>query len=164
MNFRLLLAPNFQFYHVFRIFMQGMVAADLRDMRSTAVVGLAILLAASVQAGPLIEALVTKVINIVDSVDPATGIHPAALSEFSIASNKTAGTAISVGSSNQLLSVLSRLGTSQGGSVKLTSAGGDSVNGTMTADKGTVEANNTTGTFGGSGFLPPQPLALVSGY
>src|SRR3954469_3665863 len=50
-------------------------------MRSASIVCLAILLAGSGQAGPLTEARVTKIINIVDVVDPTKGTHPASLSE-----------------------------------------------------------------------------------
>jgi hypothetical protein len=63
--------------------------------------------------------------------------------KIAITSKKTTGTAISVSSSSQLLSLLNSVGTGAGGSVKLISSGGDiNVNGTMTADKGTVEATN----------------------
>jgi len=63
--------------------------------------------------------------------------------KISITSKKTTGTAISVSSSSQLLSLLSSVGTSTGGSVKLISSGGDiNVSGKMTADRGTVETTN----------------------
>src|SRR5262245_14567346 len=51
-------------------------------MRSASIVCLAILLAASAQAGALTEARVTKIINVVDVVDPAKGARPASLNDI----------------------------------------------------------------------------------
>ncbi len=62
---------------------------------------------------------------------------------IALTSNKTNGTAISVSSSAQLLALLSNLAPGPGGSIKLTSAGGAiNVNGTVKADRGTVEMTN----------------------
>ena len=64
--------------------------------------------------------------------------------KLAITSNKTTGTAISVSSSAQLLSLLSASAPGAGGTIKFTSAGGAiNVNGTVRADKGTVEIANT---------------------
>jgi hypothetical protein len=83
---------------------------------------------------------VNSTIKVSDSAAPRAS---KAGGKIAITSKKTTGTAISVSSSSQLLSLLSNVGTGGGGSVKLISSGGDiNINGTMTADKGTVEATN----------------------
>jgi hypothetical protein len=62
---------------------------------------------------------------------------------INIKSNATTGTAISVSSSSQLLSLLNSTATGPGGSIKFTSAGGTiAVSGTTRADKGTIEMTN----------------------
>ena len=72
--------------------------------------------------------------------------------DINLPSNKVTGTAISVSSSGQLLALLSGLAPGPGGSIKLTSAGGAiNVNGTVKADRGTVEATNN----GASGIVNP---------
>lgn len=64
-----------------------------------------------------------------------------------INSRKTAGTAINVSSSAQLVSLLSGLAPGAGGTIKLTSAGGDvNVSGKLQADRGTVEVVNNGAT------------------
>ncbi len=70
---------------------------------------------------------------------------------IAINSNKTAGTAINVSSSAQLLALLNAAAPGPGGSIKFTSAGGDvNINGaTMQADRGTVDVRNN----GGSGIV-----------
>jgi hypothetical protein len=58
-------------------------------------------------------------------------------------SRKTSGTAISVTSSAQLLALLSHAAPGPGGTIKLTSAGGEvKVQGTVRADRGNVELRN----------------------
>jgi hypothetical protein len=58
-------------------------------------------------------------------------------------SRKTSGTAITVTSSAQLLALLSNAAPGPGGTIKLTSAGGEvKVNGTARADRGLVEITN----------------------
>ncbi len=62
---------------------------------------------------------------------------------ISIKSNRTSGTAISVSSSAQLLSLLNNASPGPGGTIKLTSAGGTiNVSGTARADRGTIEITN----------------------
>ncbi len=66
---------------------------------------------------------------------------------INVTSNKTIGTAISISSSGQLLALLNSVAPGPGGTIKLTSAGGDvNVNGTVKADRGTVEMTNTGAT------------------
>ena len=50
-------------------------------MRSTLILCFSLLLASGLNAAPLTEARVTKIINIVDVIDPAKGAHPAVLTE-----------------------------------------------------------------------------------
>jgi hypothetical protein len=76
--------------------------------------------------------------------DSAAGRASAQGGHISITSKKTSGTAIAVTSSAQLLALLSNVAPGPGGTIKLTSAGGDvNVSGTVRADKGAVEIRNT---------------------
>ena len=62
---------------------------------------------------------------------------------ISLKSNKTTGTAISVSSSAQLLSLLDAAGTGPGGTIKFTSAGGAiNLSGKVQADRGTIDVRN----------------------
>ena len=90
---------------------------------------------------------VNSTIKVSDSVAPRASNSGG---NINLTSNKVTGTAISVSSSGQLLALLSGLAPGPGGSIKLTSAGGDiNVNGTVKADRGTVEATNN----GASGIV-----------
>ncbi|MDQ6861646.1 MAG: hypothetical protein M3032_10900, partial [Verrucomicrobiota bacterium] len=83
---------------------------------------------------------VNSSIKVSDSVQPRASNAGGAIN---IASKKTTGTAISVSSSGQLLSLLSNAAPGPGGTIKLTSAGGAiNVNGTVRADRGTVDIQN----------------------
>ncbi len=67
---------------------------------------------------------------------------------ITVTSTKTSGTAISVGSSAQLLALLDAAAPGPGGSIKFISAGGDiNISGTAQADRGTVQVDNN-GTSG----------------
>ena len=62
-------------------------------------------------------------------------------------SRKTSGTAVNIQSSAQLLSLLSGAAPGPGGSIKITSAGGQiAMAGTATADRGTVDIRNNGNT------------------
>src|SRR5690242_14799935 len=50
-------------------------------MRPVPILVLSALVTTNLQAGPLTEARVTKIINVVDVVDPAKGAHPAKFSD-----------------------------------------------------------------------------------
>src|ERR1044071_5431552 len=51
-------------------------------MRNSLLLGCFLLLVPGLKSAPLTEARVTKIINVVEVVDPAKGAHPAALSEL----------------------------------------------------------------------------------
>jgi hypothetical protein len=53
----------------------------MRNLRLTLLIGATVSLAATLDAGPLTEARVTRIVNKVDVIDPAKGAHPAALDE-----------------------------------------------------------------------------------
>ena len=76
--------------------------------------------------------------------DSAAGRASKQGGKISIKSTKTSGTAIAINSSAQLLSLLSAAAPGPGGTIKITSAGGDiDMSGTARADKGAVEITNT---------------------
>ncbi len=83
---------------------------------------------------------VNSTIKVSESVAPrASGSG----GRIAINSRKTTGTAISVSSSAQLLSLLSAAAPGPGGSIRFTSAGGDiNMSGTARADRGTIELTN----------------------
>ncbi|HSH40067.1 MAG TPA: hypothetical protein VK993_14940, partial [Chthoniobacterales bacterium] len=85
-------------------------------------------------------------INVNDTVkvsDSAAGRASNSGGRINVKSNATTGTAISVSSSAQLLSLLSNAAPGPGGSIKITSAGGAiNMSGTAQADKGTIEITN----------------------
>ncbi len=88
---------------------------------------------------------VTSTMKVSESVAPRAS---QAGGNITINSRKTTGTAISVSSSAQLLSLLNNIAPGAGGTIKLTSAGGAiNVNGKLQADKGRVEVVNN-GTAG----------------
>ena len=87
---------------------------------------------------------VNSTIKVSDSATPRASNKGG---NINVTSNRTTGTAISVSSSGQLLALLNGLAPGAGGTIKLTSAGGDiNVNGTATADRGTVEVTNNGAT------------------
>jgi hypothetical protein len=87
---------------------------------------------------------VNSTIKVSDSVAPRASKQGGNLT---ITSNKTIGTAIAVSSSAQLLALLNTVASGPGGSIKLASTGGAvNVNGTVTADHGTVQITNSGAT------------------
>ncbi len=87
------------------------------------------------------EAQINSTIKVSDSAAGRASAHGG---NISITSKKTSGTAIAVTSSAQLLALLDNVAPGPGGTIKLTSPGGDvNVSGTVRADKGAVEIRNT---------------------
>jgi hypothetical protein len=75
--------------------------------------------------------------------DSAAGRKSSRGGNINVTSNKTAGTAIAVSSSAQLLSLLDNAAPGQGGSIRFTSAGGAvNVKGAVRADRGTIDFKN----------------------
>ncbi|HEY0369869.1 MAG TPA: hypothetical protein VGC85_09750, partial [Chthoniobacterales bacterium] len=90
------------------------------------------------------EVRVNSTIKVSDS---ASGRASARGGNISLKSNATTGPAITVSSSAQLVALLSNAAPGPGGTIKLTSAGGTvAVNGTVRADKGTVDIQNNGAT------------------